>query len=48
VEDQRQGWRLRHRERRAAGLPLRVTFARRQDARREGAGGPLWAGVVTT
>jgi len=39
VEDQTQGWRLRHRVRRAGGPPLRVIFARRQDARREGTGG---------
>jgi hypothetical protein len=42
VEDQRQGWRLRHRVSDApSGGPLTVIFARREDARRGGRPGLL-------
>jgi hypothetical protein len=46
VEDQCQGWRLRHRRRRRArGAPLMVISARRQDARREEDGLATGAGA---
>jgi hypothetical protein len=48
VEDQCQGWRLRHRVSDApSGAPLTVIFARRQDARREEDGPVRYAGAVT-